>query len=354
MKIGILTLRLYNNYGGILQNYALCHFLKLMGHDVETFKLARPISWKRKIKNGLKKILCLHNNIKDYKPFNRAIQEFIQKEIPQTSYRIISSKQFLYDSRIQSYDAYIVGSDQVWRRPYMEFGIRTMFLDFVKKQRKISYAASFGIDNLSEYSLKEIDLVKKCLSTYKAVSLREDEGVGICSSIGVDAVNVLDPVFLLSVTDYEELAMRNTKPSEGNLFGYILDDWDKNCSIIKNVAKENGFSPFFITLTLDEENKSVEQWLRSFYDADFIITDSFHACAFSIIFNKNFYIIGNKGRGLSRINSLLDKFNLKNRLIPNVEDLYNQSFKGIDWINVNKRVEELKELSISFLQNNLK
>ena len=352
MKIGILTLRLYDNYGGILQNYALCRVLNLMGHEVETFKLGKPFTWKSKIKNYIKK-LFVDRKKENTRISNCIIQEFINNKIPQTDYILNSASQFMHDTRVQKYDAYIVGSDQVWRRPYMEFGLKVMFLNFVKGNRKkISYAASFGIEDLSEYSTKEILLVKKYLSTFNGISVREDDGVRICNSIGINAINVLDPVFLLSRNDYVNLAMQKTLPSEGNLFVYILDNLDKNNSQICEVAKKHNFSPFFITLNL-KKKKSVEQWLRSFYDADFIITDSFHACAFSIIFNKDFYIIGNKGRGLSRIKSLLKQFYLENRLIHNMDDLYKLSFDKIDWSVTNKQYENLKEISIKFLQKKI-
>ncbi len=355
MKIAILTLRLYDNYGGILQNYALCRVLKTFGHDVESFRLVKPKSWKMRIKDMLKRILIANEDRKK-RNFQYIIHRFIENEIPQTSYAVKSARQFIHDSRIQKYDAYIVGSDQVWRRPYMEFGLNVMFLSFVNaKQKKISYAASFGIDDLSEFSNEEILMIKNYLSAFNAVSVREDAGISICESMGIAAVMVLDPVFLLSVSDYLNIAMHNTLPPAGNMLVYLLDNLNENRSEIMDIAKKHDMNPFFFsTLTSDAAAISVEQWLRFFADAEFVITDSFHACAFSILFNKRFYVLGNYGRGLSRINSLLRLFKLEDRLCNDIKELQKKSFENIDWSNINKQLEKLKKSSITFLVNNLK
>ena len=97
---------------------------------------------------------------------------------------------------------------------------------------------------------------------------------------------------------------------------------------------------------------SVEKWLRGFYDAKFVITDSFHACVFSIIFHKQFVVVGNKERGMSRFESLLEMFGLEDRLVNIGDDI--SSLSKIDYVAVDKIYDTLKEESKSFLFNALK
>ena len=118
----------------------------------------------------------------------------------------------------------------------------------------------------------------------------------------------------------------------------------------------NGYVPFYYnTFAYDVNAPSVHQWLRGFYDADFILTDSFHGCVFSIIFNKPFVVIGNENRGLSRFISLLSLFGLEDRMIKhsNCMDVNKVLMNKIDWEDVNGRLESLKMTSFLFLKQNL-
>ena len=99
---------------------------------------------------------------------------------------------------------------------------------------------------------------------------------------------------------------------------------------------------------------SVESWLKGFHDAKFIITDSFHGCLFSIIFNKPFLIIGNEKRGLARFNSLLSDFALMDRMILRKDENYSDIIqKSIDWEAVNNRLEEKRREACRFLSTNI-
>jgi exopolysaccharide biosynthesis predicted pyruvyltransferase EpsI len=97
----------------------------------------------------------------------------------------------------------------------------------------------------------------------------------------------------------------------------------------------------------------VEEWIRGFMDAEFVVTDSFHGTVFSIIFNKPFISIANESRGTTRFTSLLKMFNLENRLIFSPEELNLDKVKEIDWGNVNEILEQDKERAIFFLKRNL-
>ena len=180
---------------------------------------------------------------------------------------------------------------------------------------------------------------------------------------GVETQHVLDPTLLLKEEDYIKLFERTKTPqSEGNLFCYILDKGKETSSIIDGISKDKVLSPFYINSRYEEPNapleeriqQPVEKWLRAFHDAEFIITDSFHACVFSIIFNKPFIVYGNKERGMARFESLLKIFELEERMVSTKKEAIEAINRPIDWEKVNSIHSQWKEKSITFLTENLK
>jgi len=182
----------------------------------------------------------------------------------------------------------------------------------------------------------------------------------------VDAVHLLDPTLLLRKEDYLSIINNgNTTPSKGDLFVYILDKDEKKTNIVNKVAKEKNLTPFKLLPKqfLIEANKSeiekciyppIEQWLRAFMDAEFIITDSFHGTIFSIIFGKPFLVVGNKKRGMSRFNSLLEIFQLEERMI-NENDEFDFSIlsKKINYSDIYAILQKKQQESILFLKTYL-
>ena len=177
----------------------------------------------------------------------------------------------------------------------------------------------------------------------------------------MNALHVLDPTMLLDVNDYIDLfKQKQTSKSDGTLLNYVLDENDEIRKLIQKVASEKKLIPFAVnnpyegddTKPLNQRIKpSVEAWLRGFYDADFVITDSFHACVFSIIFKKQFIVIGNKERGMARFESFLKMFGLEERLVDEKVDVNN--LHPIDYDKVYKLYGKLKEKSLHFLSENL-
>lgn len=367
MKIGILTLPLHINYGGILQAYALQTVLERMGHEVHIIEkekqslsisiLKMPIIYgKRIIKNirGNKIPIFYEQKYNREQPIIRQnTNNFIEKYIHVIKYNKFS------DIKESEYDAIVVGSDQIWRPKY--FGIKQIkqaYLKFAEKWniKRIAYAASFGTDEW-EYTTKQTSICGELLKKFDAVSVREDSGVHLCKKhFGVEAQHVLDPTTLLEKEDYIKLFETNNTPkSKGNLLCYFLDETDEKKKLIKRVAEEKGLNPFNVKSKSDDINSPisdrvqapVEQWLRGFYDAEFVVTDSFHACVFSILFNKPFIVYGNKKRGLSRFESLLNIFGLKNLLITNISEYKN--INGIVWENINETLNNKRKTAFTFL-----
>ena len=366
MKIAILTLPLHTNYGGILQCYALQTVLQRMGHDVKV--LSKP-------RYGLKYYLTLpllitKNLYKKYftkinvrvfeiKYFysSEKIDAFIKKYI----HRYIRRK---FNISIgHKFDMVVVGSDQIWRPAYSR-SIEESFLSFLddNQTKRVAYAASFGVD-YCEFTEGQLNVCSSLLKKFNAISVRESSGINICRNyFGVDAVQMLDPTLLLNADDYRFLVNATvTEPSKGDMLVYILDKTEEKLSLVNRIASEKGLTPFWLdspdehdenSLTDKSVKMSVEQWIRSFDDAEFVFTDSFHGCIFSIIFRKQFFVIGNKDRGLCRFYSLLGQFSLEERLILSIDE-YKGKFPLIDYDKLFCKLSILQKQSISFLKTNI-
>jgi exopolysaccharide biosynthesis predicted pyruvyltransferase EpsI len=243
-------------------------------------------------------------------------------------------------------------------------------LDFLSQNdnvKRIAYAASFGVDDW-EFSEEDTNVCRNLLQKFDAVSVRENSAVLLCEKYlnRADVMHVLDPTMLLDKEDYIHLVEKENEPkSLGNLFCYILDEDEKKNEIIKTIAKQTNAVPFtqMPKCRISQENlkdrledcvyPTVTAWLRAFMDAEMVVTDSFHGCVFSIIFNKPFIVYGNKGRGMARFHSLLSIFGLENRLITNSEDALRVINEPINWETVNVKKKEWQEKSLNFLKTNL-
>ena len=370
MKIGILTLPLHTNYGGILQAYALQTVLERMGHDVEV--LDRPHKKKvdyKKIpfilgKNLIKRYVLRKHTLllpniswnRDYPTVSQNTEKFIFKHIHS---REVTNLSILKE---EEYDALVVGSDQIWRSLYYR-NIEDAYFSFAaswKNVKRIAYAPSFGTDKW-EYTSKQTKRCRSLIKKFDLVTVRENIGIKFCNEkLGVNAYHVLDPTMLLNKSDYVDLVKNSgVSKSEGNLMVYVLDPNKDIEESINRYAIEKNLSAFYVSSKVENYfaplneriQKSVEQWLRGFMDAEFVITDSFHACAFSIIFNKPFAVIGNKERGMSRFESLLHLFGLDKRLVTSINNI--DSLSPIDWNFVNNRRNFLVDKSLEFLKNAL-
>lgn len=374
MRIGILTLPLHTNYGGILQAYALQTVLERMGHQVVVFdtpnKMPLPPLWKIPLTFAKRLFLKSMGRIDRIfiEKYNNQIRPVIAKEIQPFVDERIHRKVLTNFSTLEAheFDAIVVGSDQIWRSIYfvpLWQKMEKAYLSFTKgwNIKRISYAASFGTDKW-EYNEEQTLHSKEALQMFDAVSVREENGVKLCKQyFEVDAIHVLDPTMLLDANDYIELfKQKQTPKSRGNLLNYVLDETDEIKNLIQKVASENKMIPFAVnnpyenddTKPLNQRIKpSVETWLRGFYDADFVITDSFHACVFSIIFKKQFIVVGNKERGMARFASLLKMFGLEERLVDEKFDI--KTLQPIDYDKVYNLYGQLRERSLHFLSENL-
>lgn len=376
MRIGIITLPLHTNYGGLLQAYALKTALETLGHDAVVLDLEDKMPGPSVLKAPFVYAGRLLRRITEGAHGPEVFREWrYRKELPvvgaNTSRFVdtfISPRLLTAYSKIKEgeFDAFVVGSDQVWRPLYFP-GIENAFLAFAEDWdiRRVAYAASFGTEQL-EFGYDRLEACAKLLRKFDGVSVREDRGVQMCSEWFdyEDAVHVLDPVMLLDAEHYLKMSeLSQEHPAEGKIVTYILDGSDRKQSVADFIARVSGMEvhdvsvrPYDRRLPLGERVvPPVEKWLAAFADADFVITDSFHGCVLSILLHKRFIALGNTRRGISRFQSLLDMFGLDMRLVHGIDPEDDGEFflSEPDWARIDLKLQQMRDISYEFLRDKL-
>lgn len=353
MKIGIVTLHGYFNYGNRLQNYALVNTLQKMNHEVDTIvlktnKLGPPslterIFKKRSILDYLRipeRLISRVGN-KKYLEFLEAkeikLKRFSKEHLNEVFVDIVD-----LESMVLKYDYFIAGSDQIWHEGSKSF----YFLEFSPKEKNISYAASIGTDFLTTNHKK---FILEKIHSIRHVSVREITAQNVIFDlVGYRPEIVLDPVFLLSQEQWNELASKSLLDvSKPYLVTYFLNKGSfKKVNIF---AKKRGlviinlYHPFNKIFT----KSSVEDFVRLISNSSYIFTDSYHAMLFSIIFNKKF-VVFSRGNMNTRFDTILTQLKLKDRYnqIDNID-------KHINYEDVNRSIRILVEKSMKFLERSI-
>lgn len=368
MRICILTLPLSTNYGGLLQAYALQTVLKRMGHEVWTEVREGNSSLPAKVKLVIKQVIKYRGYYYPTEEQERFITQnmiyFIRKYINTTEPVTSTSKK---EFSKYHFEAYVVGSDQVWRPAYSPH-LPNYFLDFTINQpvKRVAYAASFGTPDW-EFTPKQTLQCAFWAKEFDAISVREDSGVELCEKhLGVHAVHLLDPTMLLAKEDYIRLVEQEHALTKGkNLMIYVLDRSVEKQAIVEKVSQTLDLSPN-VVMPENEFAKvgvkgikrcvflPVTDWLRGFMDAEYVVTDSFHGMVFSILFNKPFIVIANQERGMARFTSLLKTFGLEGRLVHSFKDVTDKMLHtDVDFEKVNQILGVERRRANDFLQNNL-
>lgn len=370
MRIGILTLPQETNYGGILQAFALQHTLRKMGHEpitVDRHNRREYPSLGIHVLGFVKRIFqhyIMHKDITvKWNPFLSDVAfEKSMSEMRKFVNRNMQMTYSVYSDQLQQvedeylFDAYVVGSDQVWLKNYCP----NSFLDFVKREGvvKVIYAASCSSNSF----FKDNNKIKVCAELAKqftGISVREKQLIEQCQTyLGITPQWIIDPTMLLTSQEYLDAAISQSSNSPC-IFTYILDENSKKESIIYKVKSEIGLP------IVRGNNKtivdgiaiadSVDKWLHSIYQSSFVVTDSFHGTVFAILFNKPFVSIVNKERGADRFISLLSMFGLESRLICEKDDIDTKTIidNVIDYDKVNNILEIEKKKALSFLAKSL-
>lgn len=349
-KVGILTLHYGLNYGGVLQTYATKETLRQLGFE--------PIIIDR-IPEVFGRGYPLRRSLAH--PFTqRAFYLFRKHELQPISRPVFTSNE-LSDLLSEDFYGIVIGSDQVWRKAVFSVdGDYYMIHQQDLPIKKVAYAASTGIATW-EYDEQETKAIASALKTFAGISVREEDSVPMIKEhCGVDVLSILDPTLLANPKIYAPLCKKARLSGSGKLVTYILDWTEDKQRIIDQVCSATGLDVQHI-LPKEKKRKglfsrivnqdpSVYDWVNQIATADFVVTDSFHGTAFSLIFNKQFVVIGNVARGMARFTSLLGQFDLAERLV--IDQLPDISIE-IDYQSVNKILNEKRNIGINFLRNSL-
>lgn len=342
MKIKTITCHEVYNYGASLQEYALLQFLNEQGWQASVLHYKPPYlsghfnMWSvstRFDKPLLKQFYLLAKlpgRLKALKK-KRAFDLFHEKHIP-TDVKLYTNNQELKEDLPEG-DVFICGSDQIWNSFFENGKDPAFYLNFVPdNKRKISYAASFAIDELDE-EIKP--LVKENVERMHAVSVRETSGLTILKGLGIEkAVQVLDPVFLLERSHWDRFIF---PINEDFIFIY---DFDSN-PLIKEIAlelkKEKGWKIYSLNQNIDyaDENfwlEGPERFLSLVSQSKMNLTNSFHSLAFSLIFQKQFVVVNRMEKINTRMRDLLQLVGLQNYLITNKKEY--EALKTIEFSKV--------------------
>lgn len=369
------------NYGGILQAWALQRTLECLGAEPVT-DCSQPSGVTPSLKSRAERIVkaaairspfsALADPAWYGQVFRKSmdihIQEFADTHVRQVMLYRASGE--IDDEVAASFDAFLAGSDQIWRAKWGNDVVSYLF-DFLKEgdpRPRASYAASFGRSDIDEYPPTLQTASARLAQRLTAVSVREKSGVAICEQVwGVQAEQHLDPTLLLRRERYAELiATAEPKAQPGSLVSYILDRSTEAAQSEFSLARLLRQTPTRLTYRtpasygayradpLRYARPKVEQWLDAIASASLVITDSFHGTVFAILNNTPFITITNTNRGASRFESLMSTFGLQHRLLrPGTEIPTSLVKEPIDWANVNRTLDHERHRSITYLRRAL-
>lgn len=371
-KIGLITFHDTANHGAALQAYATIRTITKLGYEAEVIDYSNE--YREGIYSATKKLNASFKN-KDYKSSikillayplinrrNSAFNKFYNEYLP------LSKKRFMRNDDLRelsvSYDGIVVGSDQVWSLTN-NGNDSNYFLDFVlDKSKSMSYASSFGTTRIDNTDIKKYAGI---LESINHISVREKTGKKIVESITSRTASVvLDPVFLLSASEWLDIINSNRKKKLNNK-PYFLDytsnvKYTKSFFSIKGTEKFNNIIKFGTSIKLSDILSTSSSFkfaaspldfLNYIYNSELIFTSSFHGVVLSILFKKKFIVIlsGDLGRD-SRIIDLLEELNLSRRIFR--DDMKIEEIDAsIDFNRAHEKLEDLKKQSIEYLANSL-
>ncbi len=358
-KAYIITCHDVYNYGASLQAYALQMYLEKCSIDTKIIDYQAPYLSKlfdfNAVPDKYKKNLFLNLLFRCYllKVYIPAIPKFFRYKNFNKKFLNLTNKSYKDNQSLKSLqarDMYFCGSDQIWNSYNYPCGKDpAFFLDFAPKNaKKFSYAASFGSDKIDD-SCK--DFIKDMLKDFDAISVREKSGLEILNSFGIPDVKLVsDPVFLLSEQEWSKLA-KDKKTCKPYVLIYAFDNKDTAHKIAANIACKNGFDIKNFSFKKKEYGSGPCEFLQLIKNADVIVTNSFHAIAFSLIFKKQFIVVNRTEKGLSeRLDNILKISDLENRKISDAEQAIPLFEEKIDYSERTKNIQEFANESKNFIE----
>lgn len=347
MKVGLLTFVCAQNWGAVLQGYSTLEFINNnTDHECDV------LNWEPVDNSLLKPYKTIPNLLHSILHISECKQRIQKFQDFRNTYLKWSPICYTEDERKrlnEEYEAFIVGSDQVWIT--LDHVNPTMFLNFVsEKNKKIAYAPSFGANKVNENFNDEL---KTYIENFNAVSVREISGVEIIRKFSKVPVQVvIDPVFLNSREFWADLA--EEPPINGKyIFLYPTQITKEFREVVKSIKKKYRlpiYTPFYVPGCKTIKNMGLLDFLGWIKNAEYVFATSFHATAFSIIFEKEFWAMPHTSTG-ARIIDMLQLFGIEDSLIRSVDEI--QFEKQIDYSKVTKIVYSKAEESKEWLKKAL-
>ena len=343
MKVAIFTIY-SQNCGNRLQNYALQEVLGQMGAEsVETLRRTRPAAMVTRAKRALRRML----KDDEMERFLRFDEERIVFS------RDVVSAELVSPGLSERYDAFVIGSDQVWN-PYFSFSSERDYLPFVPREKKIAYAASFGVARLAPEDARwpVADLV----DGIPLVSMREGAGADLVRCMtGRDVPVVLDPTMLLPSDAWHLIARRPDRgcPEEAYCFKCIIGE-DAFSERADALAQSRGLTMVGSHDPRMPVGPAEFVWLVS--RASLVCTDSFHASVFATLFHRPLVIFERRGEGgdmSSRLDTLCETFGLEGHRICHDGFSFDRVFEE-DWAAVDERLAFERARSLDWLKDALR
>ena len=341
LNIKTITCHDVYNAGASLQAYALSTYLMSLGHQVEIIDYkpdylkhyelwgVRNPRYNRPILREVYNLLKLPKRIKNcFSKRKKAFDDFTKKYLCITENRYRTNQEIKKDE--VSADVFFAGSDQIWNTLFQNGKDSAFYLDFAPENAICaSYAASFATDDIVD-EWKET--VSKWIDNLDFISVREKSGLEILKNLGrEDACQVVDPVFLLSRDIWESL-LDNKKENEDYLLIYDFDNNQELNEKAVDIAKKNGWKIYsiFPNNICDKcfYNEGPLEFVKLVKNAKFVLSNSFHATAFSIIFERQFVVYERKEKINTRMRDLLKSLDIS------------MNEEGIDYSKVNVLLNE--------------
>lgn len=364
-RVAIISRHAISNYGSLLQAFALEQTIRDLGYDARTIDYIKTEekSWhlcKVELLNSKWNVNLLTrfvfyavnipNRVRQFLRFSKFRRELLHLTREYSSIDEIKKE-------LPEADLYCTGSDQVWNETIYDQLDWAYFLTFLDNQKRIAYAASFGKGSIKEELKPQI---VNALSKYERISVREQSGLDIINSIGISGTVVLDPTLLLSGEKWEKIIGEATAPQGKYILLYQIHNNKDLVEYALQYARRIGCKAYNISVSFTQKHAgmkfvclpSYKEVLALFKGAHCIVTDSFHATAFSINFNKQFVTIMPK-LSASRIRSILSMMGLESRVLTDTNN-FDLPEKEIDYSLVNPRLESLRRTSIAWLDAAIK
>ena len=361
MKIGILTYHRAENYGALLQAYALMTYLKSLGHDVsfvdywptyhsEYFKI---FSWSNFVSRPIKSklLILIRFLLMGSKLYRRkkVMQKFMHGHLKISKKPVYTNR----NGKTERFDVVVYGSDQIWRKQNLGgVGFDEWYYgsDHVCADKKVVYAGSMG---KLEASPEDMTFVKAQMQNFCSIAVREKDLHDYLQKLDVSSEIVIDPVFLLTKEQWHQLAVAPKSTSNYILF-YNLLNTPESSSFAKALSKETGLpiikkkkkTAFMQKGSKLIDNASIEEFLGLIEHADYVVSNSFHGVAFSLVFEKQFYAVGMEGKA-NRVVSLLESVGIADRYIHSHQNKI--SALEIDYDKTTPILKSLIEKSMFFL-----